>query len=280
MLAYKSHGLLLGTGSRTAAWPVPALALKHVLIVEQRARVHGAGRYATRQASRRQARLQNTCGTCRSNRRCHRQLGDRTDDIVDLRAATLPSSPRKIALDDEKAAEKPIYGCRRFAAAAGPGAPMSILSCLHSVSTLPEARSRQQIILPAIHGADDSAPPERPNARARRLAAPSPALSPKTGRPPRTSRMSGPVGRPPQPPGGTFSGRKQRRACRRSSSPSRLRHLYASTALAGGIPITEVSRWLGHNSIEVTHQTYGHLIPSSFDRARTALDRADRKNHR
>jgi hypothetical protein len=27
-------------------------------------------------------------------------------------------------------------------------------------------------------------------------------------------------------------------------------------------------------SIEVTHQIYGHLVPSSFDRARTALDAA------
>ena len=43
--------------------------------------------------------------------------------------------------------------------------------------------------------------------------------------------------------------------------PHSLRHLYASTALAEGIPITEVSRWLGHKSIEVTHQIYGHLVP-------------------
>jgi integrase len=28
--------------------------------------------------------------------------------------------------------------------------------------------------------------------------------------------------------------------------------------LAEGIPITEVSRWLGHKSIEVTHQIYGN----------------------
>jgi Phage integrase family len=45
--------------------------------------------------------------------------------------------------------------------------------------------------------------------------------------------------------------------------PHSLRHLYAFTALAEGVPITEVSRWLGHNSIEVTHQIYGHLVPSS-----------------
>jgi integrase len=35
-----------------------------------------------------------------------------------------------------------------------------------------------------------------------------------------------------------------------------------------------VSRWLGHKSIEVTQQIYGHLVPTSFDRARTALDAA------
>jgi len=62
--------------------------------------------------------------------------------------------------------------------------------------------------------------------------------------------------------------------------PHSLRHLYASTSLAQGIPITEVSRWLGHQSIEVTHQIYGHLVPSSFDRARSALDSAYHKSRR
>jgi integrase len=47
--------------------------------------------------------------------------------------------------------------------------------------------------------------------------------------------------------------------------------------LARGIPITEVSRWLGHKSIEVTHQTYGHLIPASCDRARAVVDDAHRR---
>jgi hypothetical protein len=56
-------------------------------------------------------------GFSRGNRRGHRQLGGRTDDIAGLRAATLPSSPRKIALAMKKAAENPIYGCQRFAAA-------------------------------------------------------------------------------------------------------------------------------------------------------------------
>lgn len=56
--------------------------------------------------------------------------------------------------------------------------------------------------------------------------------------------------------------------------PHSLRHCYASISLAHGIPITEVSRWLGHKSIEVTHQIYGHLVPTSWARARTVLDDA------
>jgi integrase len=41
-------------------------------------------------------------------------------------------------------------------------------------------------------------------------------------------------------------------------TPHSLRHCYASIALANGIPITEVSRWLGRRRIEVTHQIYGN----------------------
>ena len=99
------------------------------------------------------------------------------------------------------------------------------------------------------------------------------------------------------PDGYLFPGRKYKLVVRRSYQedfqraaakaglppefiPHSLRHLYASTALAEGIPITEVSRWLGHKSIEVTHQIYGHLVPNSFQRARTALDAAYQKSRR
>jgi integrase len=58
--------------------------------------------------------------------------------------------------------------------------------------------------------------------------------------------------------------------------PHSLRHYFASTALASGIPITEVSRWLGHRSIETTHRIYGHIVPSSLGRARSVLDDAYR----
>jgi integrase len=37
-----------------------------------------------------------------------------------------------------------------------------------------------------------------------------------------------------------------------------LRHTFASTALAEGVPISEVSRWLGHRSITTTVDLYGN----------------------
>jgi integrase len=59
--------------------------------------------------------------------------------------------------------------------------------------------------------------------------------------------------------------------------PHSLRHYFASLALARGIPITDVSRWLGHKSIEVTYRIYGHLVPGSWERAREVLDAAYRE---
>jgi len=53
-----------------------------------------------------------------------------------------------------------------------------------------------------------------------------------------------------------------------------LRHTFASTALAQGVPISEVSRWLGHKSITTTVDLYGHLVPEASGRARDALDGA------
>ncbi len=53
-----------------------------------------------------------------------------------------------------------------------------------------------------------------------------------------------------------------------------LRHTFASTALAEGVPISEVSSWLGHRSITTTVDLYGHLVPEASGRARDALDKA------
>jgi len=44
-------------------------------------------------------------------------------------------------------------------------------------------------------------------------------------------------------------------------------------ALARGIPITDVSQWLGHRSVEVTYRIYRQM-PSAWDRARAALGQA------
>jgi len=52
-----------------------------------------------------------------------------------------------------------------------------------------------------------------------------------------------------------------------------LRHMWASDLLGHGVPITDVSRWLGHRSIEMTFSVYSHFIPVSFDRARNILDK-------
>ena len=79
--------------------------------------------------------------------------------------------------------------------------PNSGLVCPHPVPALPGALSRKQIVLPAVHGADDDGPPERMGARPRRLAAPSPAPVPLTGRLRRTSARPGRTGASPSTAG-------------------------------------------------------------------------------
>lgn len=54
-------------------------------------------------------------------------------------------------------------------------------------------------------------------------------------------------------------------------TPRTLRDFFASTALANGIPIHEVSRWLGHRSIKVTVDIYGHLVPRAWHRCRVVI---------
>jgi integrase len=53
-----------------------------------------------------------------------------------------------------------------------------------------------------------------------------------------------------------------------------LRHTFASAALAEGVAISEVSRWLGRKSITTTVDLCGHLVPEATTRARTAPDGA------
>lgn len=51
-----------------------------------------------------------------------------------------------------------------------------------------------------------------------------------------------------------------------------LRHFYASVLLAQGVSIKELAEYLGHSDPGFTLRTYTHLVPSSFERARVAID--------
>jgi integrase len=53
--------------------------------------------------------------------------------------------------------------------------------------------------------------------------------------------------------------------------PYALRHTYASFAIAAGVSLFELARFMG-TSVEQIDRTYGHLLPDSIDRTRSALD--------
>ena len=51
-----------------------------------------------------------------------------------------------------------------------------------------------------------------------------------------------------------------------------LRHFFASALLDGGESIRAVSEYLGHADPGFTLRTYTHLMPSSAERTRKAID--------
>ncbi|MGW7435574.1 tyrosine-type recombinase/integrase [Streptomyces sp. NPDC054849] len=51
-----------------------------------------------------------------------------------------------------------------------------------------------------------------------------------------------------------------------------LRHLFAGSAIAGGVSLLEVSRWSGHATIQITADSYGHLTPDAGGRLRSVMD--------
>lgn len=51
-----------------------------------------------------------------------------------------------------------------------------------------------------------------------------------------------------------------------------LRHFYASVLLDAGESIRAVSEYLGHADPGFTLRTYAHLMPTSRDRTRNAID--------
>ena len=53
--------------------------------------------------------------------------------------------------------------------------------------------------------------------------------------------------------------------------PYALRHTFASFSIAAGVQLFELARFMG-TSVDQIDRTYGHLLPDSLDRTRTALD--------
>ncbi|APE38667.1 hypothetical protein BOX37_23760 [Nocardia mangyaensis] len=51
-----------------------------------------------------------------------------------------------------------------------------------------------------------------------------------------------------------------------------LRHLYASKLLARGVSVKELADYLGHEDPGFTLRVYTHLLSSSHERARQAVD--------
>ena len=50
------------------------------------------------------------------------------------------------------------------------------------------------------------------------------------------------------------------------------RHTYASFAIAAGVNAKALSDYLGHSSIKVTFDKYGHLMPGNEQQAADLLD--------
>ena len=59
----------------------------------------------------------------------------------------------------------------------------------------------------------------------------------------------------------------------RKEGSHQLRHYYASISLADGVSIKELAEYLGHHDPAFTLRVYAHLLPSSHERARQAIDR-------
>jgi integrase len=54
-------------------------------------------------------------------------------------------------------------------------------------------------------------------------------------------------------------------------TPHNCRDTYASWAISLGVPVTAVSKALGHSDAAITLKAYADFFPQDFDRLRTAL---------
>jgi site-specific recombinase XerC len=67
------------------------------------------------------------------------------------------------------------------------------------------------------------------------------------------------------------SGRKHYVSSRANGTHA-LRHYYASITLADGVNIKELAEYLGHGDPGFTLRLYTHMLPSSHERVRKAVD--------
>lgn len=51
-----------------------------------------------------------------------------------------------------------------------------------------------------------------------------------------------------------------------------MRHTYASLLITNNVPIKYIQKQLGHSTINMTMDTYGHLLPDVYDQARGVLE--------
>jgi integrase len=60
----------------------------------------------------------------------------------------------------------------------------------------------------------------------------------------------------------------------RALTPKSLRHYFASMAIAAGVPLYEVARWMGHASQQTTEKVYAHLVEGAEKRVTGAFEMA------
>lgn len=66
--------------------------------------------------------------------------------------------------------------------------------------------------------------------------------------------------------------RAWKKACLRRITPHECRHSYASFMIAAGVNAKQLSTWMGHASINITLDRYGHLFPGAEAEGAARLD--------
>lgn len=56
------------------------------------------------------------------------------------------------------------------------------------------------------------------------------------------------------------------------------RHSHATFLLSNGVPITVISKRLGHSDISMTLNVYSHFIPQDEDKSTISINRINGKN--